>query len=344
VAKFQVEDFIMKRLLHVPLTTLCLGVLLGSTALITDGFNPSDMKAMAQTSGSDTPSDYKPTDPMQPSTMPPTGPSPTPPDMTSNPDATSQTQVTPPPTGAQTATSFDGRYDFANQTDLFTAGSYSAEELMGLNVQNTNGDTVATISDIVLDRTGAAKEIILSEGGVLGVGSRMVAVPVSAVKPVMKDNAFSHATLEQASLLPLANQKEFRYEAAASVTAPITGDPSMTTPPSTTTTPSTTYDTLAMDEFSADRLIDSEIRNSQGQTLATIEDLLFASDNKAADAVLSVGGFLGVGDKHVALDFQDLQLGQGGPNMSQIVLQIPKEQLEAAPNVSARANGTWGNL
>jgi sporulation protein YlmC with PRC-barrel domain len=356
----------MKRRLHVPFSTLCLGVLLSSTALVTDGFAPTDMTSWAQSSSSDTTNQTTPSDTTLPPSTAPTAPPTTPPDTASNPDATSQTGVTIPPAGAQASAGFDGRYDFATQTDLFPSGSYSAEELIGLSVQNASGENVATISDIIVDRTGAAKKIVLSEGGVLGVGARLVAVPASAIKPVMQNNAWSHATVEQATLLPLANQKEFRYETAASATAPITGTPPTTpsplpnstpttpmTPPapapdSTTTTPMTTpatgFDTLASDEFSTDRLIDSEIRNSQGQTLATIEDVLFTSDNKASAAVLSVGGFLSVSNKHVALDFQDLQLAQGGSTVPQIVLSIPKEQLEAAPNVTARANAPWGSL
>jgi sporulation protein YlmC with PRC-barrel domain len=366
----------MKRLLGAPLATLCVSALLGSTALVTDGFDPSDMKTFAQTTPTDPMGGTKPADPTLPPSTTPTAPPQMPSDSTMNPDTTSQTQATPPPAGAQATTSFDGRYDFATQTDLFPTGSYSAEELMGLNIKSATGDTVASVSDLVLDRTGMVKKIILSEGGVFGVGSRLVAVAPTAIKPVMQNNVLDHATLE-ASLMPLANQREFRYEAAASTSAPITGTPSttpmtqtpsttgtpstgtspMTGTPSTSETPSTTtpststmttppasFDTLAMDEFSADRLIDSEIRNNQGQVLATIEDLIITSDNKTADAVLSVGGFLGVSNKHVALDFQDLQLAQGGPTMSQIVLEIPKDQLEAAANVTARANGTWGNL
>jgi hypothetical protein len=123
---------------------------------------------------------------------------------------------------------------------------------------------------------------------------------------------------------------------------PVTGQTG--TSPMGTTTTAQAYDTLGPGEFSADRLIDAEIRNAQGTTLATVEDLLFTSDNKAADAVLSVGGFLGVGDKHVALDFADLQLANSTPTSTTLVLEIPKDQLEAAPNVTARANGTWGNL
>jgi hypothetical protein len=55
-------------------------------------------------------------------------------------------------------------------------------------------------------------------------------------------------------------------------------------------------------------LIGTTVYNDQKQTIGTISDLLVDKENKVIKAVLSVGGFLGVGSRLVAVPFPDLQV------------------------------------
>ncbi len=55
-------------------------------------------------------------------------------------------------------------------------------------------------------------------------------------------------------------------------------------------------------------LIGATVVNDQKQTIGTISDVLLDKDAKAANAVLSVGGFLGVGSRLVAIPFADLHV------------------------------------
>jgi hypothetical protein len=61
-------------------------------------------------------------------------------------------------------------------------------------------------------------------------------------------------------------------------------------------------------DLRASAVIGATIYNDQKQTIGTISDLLVDKDNKVAKAVLSVGGFLGVGSRLVAVPFADLQI------------------------------------
>jgi hypothetical protein len=61
-------------------------------------------------------------------------------------------------------------------------------------------------------------------------------------------------------------------------------------------------------ELRANALIGATLYNDQKQTIGTISDLLIDKDNKIAKAVLSVGGFLGVGSRLVAVPFTDLKI------------------------------------
>jgi len=62
-------------------------------------------------------------------------------------------------------------------------------------------------------------------------------------------------------------------------------------------------------ELRVSQLIGAAVSNDQNQGIGNISDVLLGQDNKAVKAVLSVGGFLGVGSRLVEVPFGDLQIG-----------------------------------
>ena len=53
--------------------------------------------------------------------------------------------------------------------------------------------------------------------------------------------------------------------------------------------------------YRATKLIGSDIYNEVGDNIGTIDDFIIGSDNSVSFAVISVGGFLGMGDRLVAV-------------------------------------------
>jgi sporulation protein YlmC with PRC-barrel domain len=81
--------------------------------------------------------------------------------------------------------------------------------------------------------------------------------------------------------------------------------------------------------LSASSLIGDSVRNTQGENLGKIEDLMLdLQRGHIAYAVLSFGGFLGVGDKLFAVPWKALTLDT---NNKEFILDINKKQLENAP-------------
>ncbi len=71
--------------------------------------------------------------------------------------------------------------------------------------------------------------------------------------------------------------------------------------------PSTKYRTSG-GELRVTSLIGATVYNDTKQTIGTISDVLLNAADKADKAVLSVGGFLGVGSRLVVVPFTDLQV------------------------------------
>jgi sporulation protein YlmC with PRC-barrel domain len=64
----------------------------------------------------------------------------------------------------------------------------SADDLVGKDVTNANGDRVAEIDDVVMDPQSRRIHAILAVGGFLGMGEKQVAVPMSEIS-MGDDNA-----------------------------------------------------------------------------------------------------------------------------------------------------------
>ncbi len=53
-------------------------------------------------------------------------------------------------------------------------GEVTADQIIGMTVYNAEGEKVGTVHDILLDKEGKATGVVLSVGGVLGVGAKSV--------------------------------------------------------------------------------------------------------------------------------------------------------------------------
>jgi sporulation protein YlmC with PRC-barrel domain len=78
--------------------------------------------------------------------------------------------------------------------------------------------------------------------------------------------------------------------------------------------------------YRASKLVGSEVYDNSGSKIGSIDDIVLESPNEGAFAILSVGGFLGMGKHLVAVPFNDLQISS-----KQIVLRADKDQLKAMP-------------
>jgi hypothetical protein len=79
----------------------------------------------------------------------------------------------------------------------------------------------------------------------------------------------------------------------------------------------------------ADTLIGNDVYNTADESLGTIKELMIEmSTGKIGYAVLSYGGFLGMGDRLFAVPWQALKLDTQN---KRFILNASKEQLKTAP-------------
>ncbi len=89
----------------------------------------------------------------------------------------------------------------------------------------------------------------------------------------------------------------------------------------------------------ATKIIGREVYSStaaDAEHIGDVNDLVVNQDGSIAAAVIGVGGFLGVGEKNVAVNFQDLQFTTAADNTERYVLPTTKDALNAAPEFKWR--------
>ena len=79
--------------------------------------------------------------------------------------------------------------------------------------------------------------------------------------------------------------------------------------------------------FRASKLAGTSVYNRDKDKIGTIDDLIVSPSDHTAFAILSVGGFLGMGKHYVAVPFRDLQITAKQVTMP----EATKSSLEALP-------------
>lgn len=162
------------------------------------------------------------------------------------------------------------------------------------------------------------------------------------------------ATTALAALLTTGAIAQETTAPAAPATTEAPADPAVTTPAAPAATTATPVESGAMEttdirepwDLSAgyvaadtdnlgSRLIDQPVFSSSGddaEEIGKITDLVFDESGQITAVVIGVGGFLGIGEKSVAVDFQSLEFTLAADNTERWVLPTTADALTAAPD------------
>lgn len=86
-------------------------------------------------------------------------------------------------------------------------------------------------------------------------------------------------------------------------------------------------------------LWDKSVYNAAGKSIGELKDVLIDKDGKVTALVVGVGGFLGLGEKNVAVDYDFVQK-DGGISPQRITLGLSEEDLRNAPKFERSSNSS----
>ena len=236
-----------------------------------------------------------------------------------------------------------------------------ATNLIGESVYNGTADdaqSIGDVNDIVLSMDGQAKSLVIGVGGFLGMGEKNVAYDFAKAQKAEKNGdrwLVVQTSKEELQAQPDFNRKaydpapanmastEVPKAAAPTSTAPAPMDKTAAAPAAPAPAPDAKAtdptQTAAIDKSALTEMPVGEIRGDdlKGTTVygandvkvGEIGDVVLTPDNKPDAVIVDVGGFLGMGEKEVAVGMDNLKFMTDKDGKKYLYTTFTKEQLEA---------------
>lgn len=222
-------------------------------------------------------------------------------------------------------------------------------ELIGTKVVAQDGESLGKIEDVVVHSTGKDSYAVLSFGGWLGMGDKLFAMPWSVLRHVEPDSAkkdSSHSLVlplnkERFKTAPGFDKKNWPNTAnpdwAKEIDAFYVGDVNPNLKRAVDASAKTALTTWRVTELKG-----TNIKTPTGDKLGDLKEVAVDPSGRVCYVSVSVGGFLGIGDRIVAVPWDALKFSLVGDKLDkkQITLAATKEQLEKAPQFKEGKDGS----
>lgn len=237
---------------------------------------------------------------------------------------------------------------FRNESSGYTL---RVSELLGEELENADGDNLGEVDDLIIPRDGGALQAIVSVGGFLGIGDRLINVPYEELRVGVEGDEFYLNMTKQA----LEKRPEFNYvegertgmailNERESYMADVKEDISS----AAATVAQRFENSVSYNEVRNDKspyhlrmseVIGEDIKNAGDEEIGEIDDLVISREDDTLMAIISVGGFLGMGERLVSVPYKDLRMSADG---DEIYLNSTKAMLEAKPEFKYNEGEIFG--
>jgi hypothetical protein len=78
-------------------------------------------------------------------------------------------------------------------------------------------------------------------------------------------------------------------------------------------------------------ILGKEVRSATGENMGRIVDVVVDRSGQARAAIIDFGGFLGVGSRKIAVDWNALHFPRPGDKAGRVTLEFTRDQLKAGP-------------
>jgi sporulation protein YlmC with PRC-barrel domain len=218
--------------------------------------------------------------------------------------------------------------------------AWLAHDLIGMKVISQSGDQLGKIEDIVVHPGERPSYAVLSFGGTFGMGDKLFAMPWTVLRTVEADSAKKDST--RSLVLPLDKKQLEKAPGFDKKSWPTMANPDWTKDidafyvgelnPNAVKAVAASARTSVI-TWRVTELKGADVTTPTEAKLGDIEELAINTNGSVSYAVLSVGGFLGIGERFVAVPWDALKFSLGGEKGEKrmISLASTKKQLEEAP-------------
>lgn len=212
-----------------------------------------------------------------------------------------------------------------------------AHKIIGRDLMNASKDKIGTIDSVMLGRDGKVQAVIVNVGGFLGLGDKNVAIDWADID-VSQDGKTITTALSKDQLKALP---EYRYAddkkrgtafdapaATARSDNATSADKTTNNRPAVKDGPAVDVSSLAAYKSSA--IVGAKAVNVRDENIGEVKELLIGANGVMRGAVVSVGGFLGIGERNVMVDWHDMSISRDGSDV-RVLVKLNNDQLKALP-------------
>src|SRR5689334_1610294 len=206
------------------------------------------------------------------------------------------------------------------------AASADTRKLIGRNIQNAQNETSGEIKSVFIGKDGSVDSVMVGVGGFLGMGEREVRLNWSELNVSQNGEKVTvNLTKDQLKAKPEYKYSDTAYRGQVFNDAGVWKNDgkraemttrSSTNPQTAANTPSRSGGDFNADgNVSGNALIGANVKNQANETVGEIEEVFVGTDGAIKTVVVSVGGFLGVGTKNVAVKWSDIKVERDGKDL-----------------------------
>jgi sporulation protein YlmC with PRC-barrel domain len=129
--------------------------------------------------------------------------------------------------------------------------------------------------------------------------------------------AGERAPQQEAQPAPTAQEEPAEEDEQQATAAPAAGEPFITA--------------QELGQVRVDSVVGKEVVNPQNEEVGEINDLVFDEEGRLVAAVIGVGGFLGLGEKNVAVSWDRIEWTPREDGEVELSMPFTREELEQAP-------------
>ena len=199
-------------------------------------------------------------------------------------------------------------------------------------------DDIGEINDIVFSPAGEVQGVLVDIGGFLGIGARTVALDMRQLH-FLRDEADAGFVAVTSSREALEAAPEYQLETdqiagvgSSPEAADTTMAPDMAAAPTRPAFERDGFTTADYDQLTADGLEDATVYDANDENIGSVEQLILSKDGKIEQAIVDVGGFLGMGVHRIGLAFDEMQVMTNADNSDvRVYIDQTREALEQRP-------------
>lgn len=231
----------------------------------------------------------------------------------------------------------------AHISNMSAAGEYEASDLIGMrlyagdaNGMNDDWNDIGEINDLMISVTGDGQlgNAIVGVGGFIGIGEKDVALGLDRISRVTDADGETFlvvsATQEELEAMVEYVPADERDDMADMDMAETEMDSMMDPENTVFVAPAVDldgYEVATVDELTSDDLDGARVYSTNDEDIGEIKSLVLSEDGQITKARLDVGGFLGMGEKQIEVDFSEITIMRGDD--FRIYVDATQEQLES---------------